>query len=64
MKSSGGGAGEGGVGAEDVLGLEDKVLGWLPYKESVSFHFYPGFPMVSSSPNFVAFITSKFLILF
>jgi hypothetical protein len=59
-KSDDGGTGEGGTGAEDVLGLENKVTGLPTYKELVNILFSPVFSTVPPSPNFVAFLILHF----
>jgi hypothetical protein len=40
MKFGDSSTGEGGVGAEDVQRLEDKVVGLPPYKDLSDFHFF------------------------
>jgi hypothetical protein len=57
---AGGDAREGSTGAEDVLELENKVLGLPP--EPVDFLFFSVFPTISPSPNFVAFVTLNFIL--
>jgi hypothetical protein len=52
------------VGAEDIQGLQDKVLGLPPYMDPLGFHFFYGFPTISPYPMFAAFVSSNFLIPF
>jgi hypothetical protein len=59
-RTGGGGMGERGTSAEVVLALEDKILRLLPYKEPVDFLFFPIFPTVLTSMNFVGCVTSSF----
>jgi hypothetical protein len=59
---AGGDAREGSTSAEDVLELENKVLGLPPYKKPIGFLFFSVFPMISPSPNFVAFVTLNFIL--
>jgi hypothetical protein len=61
MKFGDSSTGEGGVGAEDVQRLEDKVVGLPPYKDLSDFHFFYVFFNDFVFPEFCNICYFKFL---